>query len=210
MRMRLGELRALIREAMVSPSAAVGGGAALYSFEDEVHTVHVLYNSEKIYQVVTDMSSDLYTGSKLSIIGAIRIATEGQPQVSDVRASHGYGPLLYDIALSAHGSLAPSENRKQASVKVWDFYQTKRTDTSFRDGVLKPLKRMSLGALRGKHDSFEDDVIGYFENMRNSRAREEYEKVHGRSFNRKRFIDDFEEAMKKASIDYLSSLGESS
>lgn len=218
MKITIGQLRQLIREAMVSPSQASEGGIALCSFSNSTFETHVLYDAERMFTSVTKSTSDFYTGSKWAIVGAIKVAQpkeEKYYQVVDVKADKGYGPLLYDIALSAHGSLTPSTvDVSPAAQKVWNYYRTKRAkgkkaDVSLEgDKAIKPIpgKRIPLRGLRAAHDTFKDNVIEYFMNPRNQADKKMYEEIKGAPFVPNEFISEFEAGLESAASDYLSAL----
>jgi hypothetical protein len=50
------------------------------------------------------------------------------PTVVRSAAEHGYGPLLYDIALSFYRYVTSDSEVSDDAIKIWDYYYNKRSD----------------------------------------------------------------------------------
>jgi hypothetical protein len=177
--------RRILQEAAVQPSAAAQQGIALYKFESGAMTTYVLYKTRGgLFEELLEYSKYMRLGEKSggeiylpaitrAVVGAMQLYFPGDepPFVSGVKAEQGYGPLLYDIALSDNKELAQSHESVSAEAQsVWSFYKKKRKkDTVYQDPSeafdrprvgLKDryAKRAEVKQLKDVHDAFDRRV----------------------------------------------------
>ena len=150
--------RRILQEAAVQPSVAAQQGIALYTFGSGMLTTYVLYGTRgELFEKLRDYSErggitlspgsirgDIYIPVvKEAFIGAMRLVPgsgrDDPATVDGVVAEHGYGPLLYDIALAYNPQLSPDDTVSPAAQDVWRHYQTVR-------GVDRRVKRKSVPA----------------------------------------------------------------
>jgi hypothetical protein len=75
------------------------------------------------------MDAGALEGAVLAYIEAGKNKTFWEVTASFARPGTGYGPLIYDIAMSELKTLAPDRVKTSPSAqKIWDFYSTKRRD----------------------------------------------------------------------------------
>ena len=114
----------------VSQAAASGVGLFEQPFElmsGGDCTAHILYDTRQMIEQFTTTRRI----TKKIFLGVIEIKENhghgrcnNAVEVAAVAAEKGYGPLLYDIAMSEHGILMPDrENLSPAAAKVWEFYR---------------------------------------------------------------------------------------
>lgn len=123
----------LIVEAAVNAQGAAGEGLALLIAKNTM----VLYNPKFFAKLIEEKGVEnvAWDGTK-GVLGYIKLVPSkfsGCWDAAEVAASaavKGYGPLMYDIAMSMSGSpIMP--DRTTLSTKaaaVWDFYDKKRSD----------------------------------------------------------------------------------
>lgn len=132
-------LRAFVREALVTlseeavaPSAAVGMGLALLDVTRGTHESYVLYDAGKAVAALHDLSGETMTVTSRAlhaasaVVGMLNVKKDAQcggaRVVSSVAADKGFGPLLYDIAMSS-GPLASDRHSVSLSAeRVWQRY----------------------------------------------------------------------------------------
>lgn len=141
MRASFGVLKSLL-EAAVSPASASEQGLALSVFDDGNKTVFTLYDVAALIKTVEELFENRYLThdavrmSDDAIVGMIEIFRAANPcnganEVTGVAARKGYGPLLYDIAMSTNGPLIADRSAvTPAAAKVWDAYAWRSDVTS--------------------------------------------------------------------------------
>jgi hypothetical protein len=202
MKISLGSLRRLIREAMVPPAAASAGGIALCSVsQGDMFDIHILYATRKqgfdLYDSITQDLVDSYvTAARWALVGAVKVALERGPSYIDgVKTTvGGYGPLLYDIALKKHGSLKPSPiGVSDDAQRVWDYYENKRSDVIFTKNPttvkLKSRGSVDLSSLEEVHEDIKSSLDNFY-------------RQRGQRFDSGKF----EDALKAVAEDLLSGL----
>lgn len=149
MKIRLGELRNIIRrelikEAAVSPTQAVSQGLAMFSRSTgNVFETYILYQARGIFPSVkgifTKYGDDYLSFIKPTVVGAIQVSiVNSQNETAYIEGvksfDKGYGPLLYDVALKYHGPLRPSpDSVTPAAEKIWQGYRTMRRDVVYQN-----------------------------------------------------------------------------
>lgn len=129
----------LLHEAAADSKTAASRGLALMAPGDG-EGVYVLYNAEVVESTLAGMSGErTQTMARAlrdehAVIGVL--AADKLPscwsvrQVTSVAAEKGYGPLMYDIALS-DGPLAPMRDSVSLSAeRVWRRYYEDRSDVA--------------------------------------------------------------------------------
>lgn len=196
-------LKRILQEAAVQPGAAAQQGIALYTFGSGMLTTYVLYKTrEGLFENLRDYSErggitlspssirgDIYVPVvKEAFVGAMRVVPgsgrDDPATVDGVVAEHGYGPLLYDIALSYNPQLSPDDTVSPAAQEVWRHYQTIRAvdrrvkrkavpaDVLYREPserFTKPrvslkdrgTKLSEVSSLKKVHSAFEDRIENY-------------------------------------------------
>lgn len=145
MKITLRQLKNLIREAVMSASAARSAGLALCKTVDESEmTQLVVYRPATLRGVVSvivgtadaeGLASLLIPYARASIVGAIRGEDiEGVTSITRVFSSQeGLGPLLYDFMSAERGWITPDPYKtSQDAVRVWDFYKSSRKDVDIK------------------------------------------------------------------------------
>ena len=132
-------IRSVIREAAVHSSFASGRGAALcVSGDAGGDPAYILYDTKSILRDLTDIVGraredesidvdDLVTKSfQSNILGFISLGggCDGAHEVKMSAARKGYGPLMYDIAMSVSpgGIMADRSNVTGAARGIWHKY----------------------------------------------------------------------------------------
>lgn len=193
----------ILQEAAVSPSEAAQQGIALYTFGSGLLTTYALYRARgDLFENLRDYSErggitlspssirgDIYVPVvKEAFVGAMRVVPgsgrDDPATVDGVVAEHGYGPLLYDIALSYNPQLSPDDTVSPAAQEVWRHYQTIRAvdrrvkrkavpaDVLYREPnerFTKPrvslrdrgTKLSEVSSLKKAHSAFEDRIENY-------------------------------------------------
>jgi hypothetical protein len=178
MRIRLGELRRLIREVALSPADAFDRGLALF-VNDRIIILYQL----PVLAGETTLQNQLL----LSVRGVITMSSvddlDSQP-IQIVKTSYaekGFGPLVYDAALSRGIWVAPDRKRvSPAAEHVWRFFYERRSDVEHKplpaenvvyhspwlDAAYRMRGRADLSALTDAHqasvDEFADDGYEQF------------------------------------------------
>lgn len=159
MKIKIKSLKNLI-EAAVSVSTADANGIALATFYQN-ETVYVLYDA----QSYLDLANDDADVSPLvdTIVGVISVSDPhgqawGAKEIEFSAANHGYGPLMYDIAMSLEGGLMSDRDTVSNDAKrVWRHYKNNRSDVDAKlfDNAKDP-----------KTKTKEDDAFTFDENGR--------------------------------------------
>lgn len=135
-RLRLRELRsylsAVLSEAAIDASTAQSQGLALFAGGNSM----VLYSPKKFAEIINANDSSDVSSETGAIVGFIHLAPgsanscNGAAEVAASAAVKGYGPLMYDVAMSK--SSAPlMPDRSSLSPKaaaIWQYYDNKRSD----------------------------------------------------------------------------------
>ena len=139
MRIRLAELRCLVREA----SRAAGSlpvTVGLIVREARGHVTLALVELSGIEQVLMAQGGWPRAVLNQAIIGGINVGQYDVWRVTSVKAKHGYGPLLYRLAMqyaTQHGSALSSDPDGQtspAAQAVWErFAEQPDVETVFLD-----------------------------------------------------------------------------
>lgn len=156
MRYRMGDLRWVLREAAMTPKQSSGKGLALYVYEDSSTVKQVVvYNPSFILSRLeptlvklarsgeTIESGDLFNPWTLmirpqaAVIGMLTLAPpmrgdcHGAWVVKSAAAHSGYGPMVYDLALSVapNNTLIPDRFSVSDDAEgIWRFYAKRRGD----------------------------------------------------------------------------------
>lgn len=156
--MNLGLLRTTIRSVLVEKAQTASGasrlGLALYVGHARGVRYYVLYDAAKLVNaVIEDVEIDL-TDSPGKYVRAVVMVdgkTGGAWHASEIEATaaeHGFGPLLYDVAMKMEKGLVPDRESVSPSARgVWDYYKTKRSDVT-----AKPLDDIQHPATPSKVD----------------------------------------------------------
>lgn len=122
MKIRLSELRKLIREVLLDEAASVpDASAALLVHRSPGGKVYILYNPS-VVDVETPVEEqdvrDLYT----ALMAVIEVDHDGQ--VHSPAAVGGYGPFMYDVAmkLTPGGIWSDRVGASPTASRVWKFY----------------------------------------------------------------------------------------
>lgn len=157
MKITVGELRSLIREAALTAQAARGAGLALYA-KDTGDTVQLALYKHKIFRdaltraLEGSFSISLEEGPDSlkaqaalyltpEVVGAIYATKAGEFYVVErVAAQQGYGPLLYDLVASK-GPITPDLEKTSSEARgVWSYYKNTRAKGKGADvSIIKKL-----------------------------------------------------------------------
>jgi hypothetical protein len=132
MKLTILELRSLIKEAMVTAEQAVSQNIALYSSESGNSIWFMLYDSHVIagsYHMFAP-SEPVKNMLLSAIYGVMWLEFNHDFDAYEVhlsKADHGYGPLLYDIAMSTGLSLIPDQNSiTPDAMNIWKNYMSRK------------------------------------------------------------------------------------
>jgi hypothetical protein len=127
----------LVVEAAVSGEAAVKDKLALFRTQQSGRVLYVLYNPSTVVKEVQkpDFGSMRFSQPIDSLVMGFMEALPHSGDCNDAlevkrsAAVKGYGPLLYDIAMSdGDGGLMPDRvDTSEPAKKVWKFYATQRS-----------------------------------------------------------------------------------
>lgn len=128
------KLRKLIRsllEAAIVGTAAAGQGLALLRKKKNESVEYVLYKPSEFFKKAEGIPSDELSGIDFAgiIVGYIDVKTHNGDcwnagEVKFSAAEKGYGPLMYELAMSDFGSLMSDKGAgtSQAARAVWQKY----------------------------------------------------------------------------------------
>lgn len=148
-------VRLALNEAMKSPEDAKSSGYALIRNGSGVNTSYILYDAKYVLrlakQILDENNADDLDSliAKLKsdnlIIGVIKISKGFNPchsawSVDMSAAKSGYGPLMYDIALSEHDVIPDRVGVSDDAGAVWEKYYKSRKDVEHKklDDVKNP------------------------------------------------------------------------
>lgn len=103
----------------------------------------ILYDADKLREAAQDEDDYWDEGAEKAMLGYVEFSDsqdcdDDVYEINRIAAVSGYGPLLYDVALSyarkdGMEGLVPDRSRvTPAAQKVWDFYFSRRGDVSKR------------------------------------------------------------------------------
>lgn len=128
-------IRVALNEAAISATSAMNKGLALFYEIDDGEEVFILYDPREAYH---NLSETAAIGHE-SIYGSIRVSgmlDDNAPcwnaaEVKFAAARKGYGPLIYDIAMSTlakEGKRMMSDRNSvsQAAKNIWKVYGTRQ------------------------------------------------------------------------------------
>lgn len=127
MRLRLGELKALVREVAVA-AGSVPASVGLIVREGSSHVTMALVRLDAVKSVLDGTAVDTYSTLSQGIIGGITAGKFDVWRVTNVKADKGYGPLLYRLAMqyaTAQGSSLSSDpdgSTTPDAQGVWDRF----------------------------------------------------------------------------------------
>lgn len=177
MRIALGKLRSLINELALKASDAKGL-ALMLRVNGDGSMRAILYEAKPMLDAT---HADMSTPSNLSkfIVGVI-ITSPGiageYSMIDHVAAKKGWGPFMYDIALSnSPNGLVPDRTTvSSAAQKVWLHYRDARSDVISEpktDGMLHGVDELdrvykmkgtgpNVAALEDEHERLDDETQG--------------------------------------------------
>ena len=120
-------LRQLIREMVISEAALTPRDLVDYGYHIEIRQGRVLSRVEIISAGTP--TGYLQFSSQQDFDGECL----GSNVINSVKAPHGFGPLLYDIAMELSGKKGLTPDRREVSkdaLKVWSYYLNSRDDVS--------------------------------------------------------------------------------
>ena len=132
----------VLDEAAIDPLKAAGTGLGLRVFESGDKKTLVMFDiKEAALAIVRSFKAgktkedDLMTALEPVVIGYLQAKSSvkgeqwGVLTVTSSAAKKGHGPLMYDIAMSLWGVIAPDRRHVSPSAsKIWDYYASKRPD----------------------------------------------------------------------------------
>jgi len=143
-------LNCFLSEGAISVAqAAQEGLAAIVTQELSGHEI-TLFRPDVLMAMIKDGAStkELVWGNEEFVVGSITFAkpTKGQchnaNEVSSPVAVKGYGPLLYDLAMSMSPALIPDRygDTTHSAQNIWNYYKNNRSDISHRplDDIYSP------------------------------------------------------------------------
>lgn len=145
MKIRLGALRRVIREALLTEAAkdvvAAGELALFVDTQNGVRT-YLLYDPVELAKQLSG------TRAAEPVYGVVMVnmfsdhPQWGAKEIEFSAAQGGYGPMMYDIAMADVGGLTPDRESVSRDAKgIWNFYKNSRPDVEKKqiDDWQKPL-----------------------------------------------------------------------
>ena len=135
MKIRLGALRRVIREALLTEAAkgvtAAGKLALFVDTQNEVEVrTYLLYDPVKLEKQLRGDNITVAAAVGVVMVNMFSDSEQwGAKEVEFSAAQKGYGPMMYDIAMADVGGLIPDRKEvSDAARGIWSFYKNNRTD----------------------------------------------------------------------------------
>jgi hypothetical protein len=190
-------VRLAIAEAAVTPKEARGQGLALFIKEEKSYVYFCLYDPAGLLDAISEgktkgILSHVYgmlTLTKTSGTGKSPWESPmGAVPVTRSAAQGGYGPMMYDIAMSHYGTIYADRGSVTSDAKgIWQFYKDNRSDVKAfpvddvdnpktpskeDDGHVKPggkknplnyvystNSRIGIGTLQQRHEKYAAEIV---------------------------------------------------
>ena len=137
-------LEQLIFESAITGQEALSDGLGLVTFNINSRNYFILFDKDSLSETPI-IKGGIAVDEDSTIPTVVRSATE-----------QGYGPLLYDIALSFYRYLTSDSEVSDEAIKVWDYYYHKRSDVGKTelwriDDEFEDMKKIEFESVTGKN-----------------------------------------------------------